>query len=740
MPVIRKIISITIVAMMAFTTISGPQVLRSVSRRTEASSDEMHKPNGTESAAVFTSRDLDCYILDESLCNRKGEPVKEYLLDLERNITDLSGNIIVSTENTEQFTCASEVRYNENDLRQYLKAMPEDGRKDGVSPASFSMQLYVRPTDAVNGTITLTSRNPEKLYFPNMSYDNNPENHIGADHNPASVTVTPDENGMVEVFVAAATQGHSIVTVGNVLEEEIEKLEFVLLSEDSSQAKQSSGMLTVDASTGSVPSGSDRLYKTDPIDGHEHVYKTQTMSPTIRTKGYTLHVCTICGYTYRDNYTDLDLCQHNWRIVKTVAGTGSSAGYTLYECTVCGQQERRDPPQQTPSGGTQVCGHLICSKIVTAATCTSGGYTFHECLICHDFSYTDEETPALGHSWNEGNVSKEASCMENGVRVFTCKNCRKTKSESIPATGHLWNDGVVVVTPAEKEAGVRTYTCQYCGTTRTEEIPAAAHDWDEGIVTQEPTCISTGTKIYTCRLTGETRTEELEKLPHAMTEEIIPATASEGGYTRHYCSECGYEEDRTDFTEPLTHEHIFQNSRKEPTCTEEGYSVFICETCGEEKDRTVLEARGHWFELNAVETTDEEDGFIDFSCVRCGHSFQGFYLKPPAAYELSEDAELDLDAVAEAGRNWLRENGMEISEAALDVMETKSVDIAAQQDSAESIMEKLCFDSVLKALREYQEDLTLKPVFNCICRKQEGTGLAELQCVCSFFPSETLAF
>ena len=83
---------------------------------------------------------------------------------------------------------------------------------------------------------------------------------------------------------------------------------------------------------------------------------------------------------------------------------------------------------------------------------------------------------------------------------------------------------------------------------------------------------------------------------------------------------------------------------------------------------------------------------------------------------------------------------MEISEAALDVMETKSIDIAAQQDSAESIMEKLCFDSVLKALREYQEDLTLKPVFNCICTKQEGTGLAELQCVCSFVPAEVLVF
>ena len=49
-------------------------------------------------------------------------------------------------------------------------------------------------------------------------------------------------------------------------------------------------------------------------------------------------------------------------------------------------------------------------------------------------SKQDTVVPALGHDWNEGAVTKNATACTEGVRTFTCKRCKKTKAEVIPAT------------------------------------------------------------------------------------------------------------------------------------------------------------------------------------------------------------------------------------------------------------------------------------------------------------------
>lgn len=41
------------------------------------------------------------------------------------------------------------------------------------------------------------------------------------------------------------------------------------------------------------------------------------------------------------------------------------------------------------------------------------------------------------HTWDNGTVEKEATCTENGVKVYKCISCTETKSEVIEATGHI---------------------------------------------------------------------------------------------------------------------------------------------------------------------------------------------------------------------------------------------------------------------------------------------------------------
>ena len=117
-------------------------------------------------------------------------------------------------------------------------------------------------------------------------------------------------------------------------------------------------------------------------------------------------------------------------------------------------------------------------------TCETKGLMSGVCPKCSDtVTYT---TPALGHAWDEGKVTTEANCGNDGVKTYTCtrEGCGKTKTEVITASGeHKWNDGEVTTEATCGKAGVKTFTCTVCNETKTEEIPITDHDYQDGVCT-----------------------------------------------------------------------------------------------------------------------------------------------------------------------------------------------------------------------------------------------------------------
>ena len=72
---------------------------------------------------------------------------------------------------------------------------------------------------------------------------------------------------------------------------------------------------------------------------------------------------------------------------------------------------------------------------------------------------------------------------------------RRTKTETIKATGHAYDEGTVTKEATCTEKGVKTHTCKKnCGETKTSEIPAKGHSYDDGVVTKEATCTEDGIK------------------------------------------------------------------------------------------------------------------------------------------------------------------------------------------------------------------------------------------------------
>ena len=126
------------------------------------------------------------------------------------------------------------------------------------------------------------------------------------------------------------------------------------------------------------------------------------------------------------------------------------------------------PPVVTPTP-TPAHTHSYSSSVV-APTCTTGGYTLHTCSC--GASYTDSETPALGHDWvahtehvQVGMVSHNfcgdcgldltAAGMSGGAVAAHCKEhvmnggSGRTYSQNVP----VYDD-------------VTTYTCSRCGATQ----------------------------------------------------------------------------------------------------------------------------------------------------------------------------------------------------------------------------------------------------------------------------------
>ena len=157
-------------------------------------------------------------------------------------------------------------------------------------------------------------------------------------------------------------------------------------------------------------------------------------------------------------------------------------------------------------------------------------------------------TVICDHAWDEGVVTTEPTCTQDGVKTYTCTLCGETRTEPVPATGHTSDEGVVTTEPTCTEDGIKTYKCTVCGEVlKTEAISAPGHTSDEGVVTTEPTCTEDGVKTYTCTVCGQVlKTEPVPATGHTWGEWVLttePTLDADGEETRT-CQTCGATETR----------------------------------------------------------------------------------------------------------------------------------------------------------------------------------------------------
>ena len=268
----------------------------------------------------------------------------------------------------------------------------------------------------------------------------------------------------------------------------------------------------------------------------EHDYGEWVLdqAPTCKKYGARHRICKNCG----DREVDvLDKVDHSWELVSTTPATCTIGEIQHYKCSVCG--ETKDVTLSNPLGEHSWDN----GKVTKEATCTEDGEKTYTCTVCN--TTKTEVIPATGHQHKEVRNAKKATCTEDGYTGDTyCTDCN-TKLESgtvINKLGHTWDNGVITKEATETEEGVKTYTCKTCGETKTEKIPVASHHWDQGTITKKATCTENGEKTYHCTDAdcNKTYVETIPATGHQHTEikDKKAATCEKDGYSGDtYCKD-----------------------------------------------------------------------------------------------------------------------------------------------------------------------------------------------------------
>ena len=243
-----------------------------------------------------------------------------------------------------------------------------------------------------------------------------------------------------------------------------------------------------------------------------HTYGTWTKADDTNHK----HTCSVCQKE--------ETAKHTWDAGKvTKQPDCKNTGTKTYTCTACNATKTEDIDKTT--------------------THTYGSWTKvddtnhkHTCTVCKN-----EETTT--HTWNSGVVTKQATCIDTGVKTFTCTGCSTTKTEEIAKRNtHTYSNGC-------------DSSCNVCGATRV-----TSHDYPTTWESDKTN------HWHECTVCGN----EKDKVAHTPGAEATETTAQ-------VCTVCDYV-----IKAALGHKHNYA----EEWSTDENGHWYACSGCEEQDSYT----------------------------------------------------------------------------------------------------------------------------------------------------------
>ena len=353
--------------------------------------------------------------------------------------------------------------------------------------------------------------------------------------------------------------------------------------------------------------------------GHDKIAH-EAQDATCTTIGWKAYdTCSRCDYT---TYAEIAAFGHDFS--GDVWQKDESRHWK--ECSRCGTADTKNV-------------HAWDTEITVAPTCTAEGLRTYTCIDCR--ATKTETIAANGHNLT-AHEAKAATCTEIGWKAYeNCADCDYTTYVEIAAFGHDFTGSVW-----QKDENKHWKKCSRCD----ETAQTAEHTWNEEI-TIEPTCTAAGRKTLTCAVCLATKTETIAANGHNLTaHEAKAATCTEIGWKAYEdCADCDY----TTYVEIAAFGHDFTGSvwqkdenkhwkkcsrcdeidqaaehtfgdgeiTLEPTCTATGLKTYTCTVCFETKTETI-DALGHdEVQHDGKAATCTEFGWKPYvTCNRCEYT------------------------------------------------------------------------------------------------------------------------
>ena len=168
---------------------------------------------------------------------------------------------------------------------------------------------------------------------------------------------------------------------------------------------------------------------TETIPKTSHKYADTVVAPTCTTGGYTLHKCSVCGTSYKDNTTKATGHSYGNSVV-TKQPTCTSEGTVIKTCTKCNATVTEKLPAK---------GHTAVTDKGYPATCTTAGKTDgSHCSVCNTVIKVQTVINATGHKSSGWIVDKTASIGVKGSKHKECTVCKKVlETAEIPALSRI---------------------------------------------------------------------------------------------------------------------------------------------------------------------------------------------------------------------------------------------------------------------------------------------------------------
>ena len=245
---------------------------------------------------------------------------------------------------------------------------------------------------------------------------------------------------------------------------------------------------------------------------------------------------------------------HSLEEIEAVPVSCTENGYNAYyHCTSCEGLFKDSEGQEATTLEAEVIepiGHDLKRHAQQDPTCEeNGNIEYWSCSreCCDGIYYLDENAEtattdiaviignyiAIGHSWDEGEVTLEPTCDNAGERVHQCTNegCDQIYIESIGKIGHEFSEEW----SADKNGHWHACTHDKCA----EADAAGPHTWNGGSILKPVTCTAAGEVEYICTICGYVSRETIPATGHRFQQKVVNAQIGIPGKTWQQCSVCG---------------------------------------------------------------------------------------------------------------------------------------------------------------------------------------------------------